>query len=47
MAGRNLDPVAIEQIENGVVHPVTKETIAKYKKQIADPILREEWMLGM
>ena len=29
MAGRNLDPQAIEQIANGVVHPVTKETITK------------------
>ena len=47
MAGRNLDPLAIEQIANGVVHPVTKETITKYKKLIADPILRDEWMLGM
>ena len=47
MAGRNVDPLAIEQITNGVVHPVTKETITKYKKLIADPILRDEWMLGM
>ena len=31
-AGRNLDPLAIEQIMNGVVHPITKETITKYKK---------------
>ena len=40
--GRNLDPLAIEQIVNGVVNPVTKETITKYKKLIADPILRDE-----
>ena len=47
MAGRSLDPLAIEQIANGVVHPATKKTITKYKKLIADPILRDEWMLGM
>ena len=47
MAGRNLDPVKIEQIANGVVHLVTKETITKYKKLIADPVLRDEWRLGM
>ena len=37
VAGRNLDPVDIEQIANGVVHPVTKETITKYNKLITDP----------
>ena len=42
MAGRNLDPVDIEQIANGVVHPVTKVTITKYNNRIADPILRDE-----
>ena len=47
MAGRNLDPVDIEQIVNGVVHPVTKEIITKYKKLIADPLLRDDWMLGV
>ena len=31
MARINLDPLEIEQIINGVVHPVTKETITKYK----------------
>ena len=47
MAGRNSDPVNIEQIANGVEHPVTKETITKYNKLIADPLLRDDWMLGM
>ena len=47
MAGRILDPVNIEQIVNGVIHPVTKETITKYKKLITDTVLRDEWMLGM
>jgi hypothetical protein len=32
---------------NGVVHPVTKETITKYAKLIADPILRDVWMKAM
>ena len=32
---------------NGVVHTIPKETITKYKNLIADPILRDEWMLGM
>ena len=47
VTGRNSDPVDIEQIANSVVHPVTKETITKYNKLIADPMLREDWMLGM
>ena len=45
--GRPLDPADIEQIANGVVHYVTKETITKYKKLIADPLLKYDWMLGM
>jgi hypothetical protein len=32
---------------NGVVHPVTRETITKYAKLIADPILRDVWMAAM
>ena len=47
MAGRNLDPVDTEQIANGVVHTVTNKTITKYKKLIADPVLRDDWMLGI
>ena len=34
----NVNP---EHIANGVVHPVTKETIRKYKKLIDDPLLRD------
>ena len=33
-----------EHMANGVVHPVTKETITKYKKLISDPVLRETWL---
>ena len=32
---------------NGVVHPITKETITNYKKLISDPILRDIWMRAM
>ena len=47
MAGKNVDPVKTEQIVNNVVHPVTNETITKYKKVITDPLLRDDWILGM
>ena len=36
-----------EHMANGVVHPVTKETITKYKKLISDPVLRETWLEAM
>ena len=32
---------------NGVVHPITKETITKYAKLIADPILKQVWTAAM
>ena len=33
------------EVVNRVVHPVTQETITKYKNtQIADPILQETWV---
>ena len=32
---------------NGVVHPVIRETITKYKQLIADPITREVWEKAM
>ena len=28
-----------EEVANGVVHPVTKETITKYKEIIDDPLM--------
>ena len=37
----NATPTALEEVVNGVVRPVTKETITKYKKLIEDPLLRE------
>ena len=36
----NTTPATLEEVANGVVHPVTKETITKYKKLIEDPLLR-------
>ena len=37
----------IEEHCNGVVHPVTKETITQYKKLINDPILKDLWLKAM
>ena len=43
----NATPSGLEEVANGVVHQVTKETITKYKKLINDPLLRNDWMKGM
>jgi hypothetical protein len=40
-------PFSPEEVANGVVHPVTKETITKYKQLIADPITRTVWEKAM
>ena len=40
----NDTPLEPEEIANGVVRPVTKETITKYKQLIDVPIMREAWM---
>ncbi|KAL7524619.1 hypothetical protein ACHAXR_000651 [Thalassiosira sp. AJA248-18] len=42
---RNVD--IIEEYANGVVHPVTKETLTKYNKVIECDDLREVWMQAM
>jgi len=36
-----------EHVANGVVHPVTKETITKYEKLANDPILKDIWTKAM
>ena len=36
-----------EDVANGVVHPVTKETITNYKKLIDDPLMRLVWSKTM
>jgi hypothetical protein len=43
----NACPLQPEEVENGVVHPVTKETITKYKKLIDDPLMRDVWSKAM
>ena len=39
--------IDIEEYANGGVHPVTKETITKYKTLIKDPLLKDKWMKAM
>ena len=44
----NSDPsfeteIELEHCTNGVVHPITKETITKYEKLANDPITQEVW----
>ena len=39
--------IDIEEYANGVMHPVTKETITKYRTLIEDPILKDKWMKAM
>ena len=43
----NADPIRLEAVANGVVYPVTKETITKYKNLINDPLLQDNWIKGM
>eukprot|EP00804_Cyclotella_cryptica_P002894 CCRYP_009400-RA/>CCRYP_009400-RA protein AED:0.36 eAED:0.34 QI:0/0/0/1/0/0/4/0/453 len=37
----------LEHVCNGVVHPVTKETITKYEKLANDPLMQEVWTKAM
>ena len=39
--------IEIEELCNGVVHPVTNETITKYKKLASDPLLQKVWKKAM
>ncbi len=39
--------IKIEEYCNGVVHPVTRETITHYRKLIKDPLLRDLWLKAM
>ena len=43
----NADPIGHEEVANGILHPVTKETITKYKNFMNDPLLQGGWMKGM
>jgi hypothetical protein len=39
--------IGIEEVCNGVVHPITKETITKYNKLMNDPALKDLWVPAM
>jgi hypothetical protein len=43
----NDNPLDPQEMANGVVYSVTKETITKYKKLIDDPLLRDVWSKAM
>ena len=47
MAAPRMHAETIEEMANGVVHPVMKETITQYQKLVNDPILREIWEMAM
>lgn len=40
-------PFDIEEVCNGVVHPVTKETLTQYRKVVKVPELRDTWTKAM
>jgi hypothetical protein len=39
--------IDIKEVCNGVVHPITKETITKYDKLMNDPVLKDLWVPAM
>jgi len=39
--------INIEEVCNGIIHPITKETITKYTKLMNDPALKDLWVLAM
>ena len=39
--------LGIDKVCNGVVHPITKETITKYNKLMNDPTLKDLWVPAM
>ena len=43
----NIIPIQIEEVDNCVVHSITKEIITKYKKLISNPLLQDNWMKSM
>jgi hypothetical protein len=42
-----LQSINIKKVCNGVIHPVTKETIAKYTKLMNNPVLSPLWVPAM
>eukprot|EP00804_Cyclotella_cryptica_P027479 CCRYP_007450-RA/>CCRYP_007450-RA protein AED:0.29 eAED:0.29 QI:0/0/0/1/1/1/3/0/633 len=41
------DSILLEHMANGVVHPITQETITKYEKLANVPIMKDTWMKAM
>eukprot|EP00804_Cyclotella_cryptica_P019675 CCRYP_016443-RA/>CCRYP_016443-RA protein AED:0.57 eAED:0.37 QI:0/0/0/1/1/1/2/0/345 len=41
------DSILLEHMANGVVHPITQETITKYEKLANDQIMKDTWMKAM
>ena len=39
--------IDLKEVCNGVVHPITEDTLTNYKKVIACPQLRKLWMKAM
>ena len=39
--------IDLEEVVNGVVHTITKETITKYQKLANDPLLADIWKRAM
>ena len=35
------EPIGISEMANGVVHPITNDTIPKYQKLVEDPLLKD------
>ncbi len=42
--GEHAEELGFEHVANGVVHPITQETITNYKKLINNPVTREIWL---
>ncbi len=41
------DNILFDHMANGVVHPITQETITKYEKLTQDPIMQDTWTKAM
>jgi hypothetical protein len=39
--------IDIKEVSNGVVHPITKETITMYNKLMNEPALKDLWVPAM
>ena len=39
--------INIEEVANGLVHPIKNKTIKKYHKLIDEPLLRKVWIKAM